>query len=155
MKDNLHQAISAELEQTTRTDKTTIIVAILINFLLISVNSGTASAVWFMKRSYDAATKTSTSTPMFSLNMLLIFLIFIGATIAFNIFVIRALSRGIERRIKLTEGLAKMYQEEGLDKYYDTSLIQGYKSRYGLYKSVIIILWALAILVPLVTLRTY
>ena len=149
MKDRLHGEISAELDQTTKTDKTTVIVAIILNFIFLFANMGFASGVWSLNYDYRDPNSVITSTE-FNFNMLAAFLILIGVTIAFNILVVRALSKGVERRVKLTEGLVKMYQEEGLDKYYDPEIIQGYRTRYSLYKNIVMILGLLAVTIPLV-----
>jgi len=147
MKDRLHGEISAELEQTTRTDKTTVIVAIVLNFIFLFANMGFASGVW--SENYNFSTpQNPIITTEFNLNMLMVFIVLAIGTVIFNLLVVRALSKGVERRAKLTEGLVKMYQEEGLDKYYDSSIIEGYKSRYGLYKNIVIILGIMAVLIP-------
>ncbi len=149
MKDRLHGEISAELEQTTKTDKTTVVVAIILNFIFLFANMAFASGVWTENFNYENPMAVVTSTD-FNITMLAAFLILTAVTIVFNVLVVRALSKGVERRVKLTEGLVKMYQEEGLDKYYDPEIVQGYRSRYGLYKNIVIILGFLAVAVPLV-----
>jgi hypothetical protein len=83
---------------------------------------------------------------------MLIFIILIAAVIAINVFIIRALSAGKERRIRLTESLQKMYQEEDLRKYYNSSNIKGYETRYSLYTKVVGTLGVLAVLIPIVVL---
>ena len=149
MKDRLHGEISAELEQTTKTDKTTVVVAIILNFIFLFANMAFASGAWSTNYDYRNDGSFTTSTE-FNLSLFAAFLILLGVTIVFDFFVVRALSKGVERRIKLTEGLVKMYQEEGLDKYYDPAIIQGYQSRYGLYKNIVLIMGILAVAVPLV-----
>jgi hypothetical protein len=84
--------------------------------------------------------------------MMLIFIILVAATVAINVFIIRALLAGKERRIKLTESLHKMYREEDLGKYYNSSNIKGYEARYSLYTKVVGTLGVLAVLVPIVVL---
>ena len=149
MKDRLHGEISAELEQTTKTDKTTVIVAIVLNIVFLLANMAFASGAWSTHGDYRDNGSFTTSTE-FSFSLFAAFLILLGVTIVFDFFVVRALSKGVERRVKLTEGLVKMYQEEGLDKYYDPAIIQGYQSRYSLYKNIVIILGVLATAIPLV-----
>ena len=149
MKDRLHGEISAELEQTTKTDKTTVVVAIVLNIVFLLANMAFASAAWSTNYDYRNDGSFTTSTE-FNFSLFAAFLILLGVTIVFDFFVVRALSKGVERRVKLTEGLVKMYQEEGLDKYYDPAIIQGYQSRYGLYKNIILIMGVLAVAVPLV-----
>ena len=149
MKDRLHGEISAELDQTTKTDKTTVVVAIILDLVFMFANMAFASGVW--TNSYDYQNPMLvTSFTKFNPSIFGAFLILIAATIAFNIMVVRALAKGVDRRAKLTEGLVKMYQEEGLDKYYDSAIIEGYRSRYSLYKNIVIILAFLALAIPLV-----
>ncbi len=149
MKDRLHGEISTELEQTTKTDKTTVVVAIVLNIIFLLANMAFASGAWSTNYDYRNDGSFATSTE-FNFSLFAAFLILLGVTIAFNFFVVRALSKGVERRVKLTEGLVKMYQEEGLDKYYDPAIIQGYQSRYGLYKNIVLIMGILAVAIPLV-----
>jgi len=150
MKESMHSQISAELEQTTKTDKTTVIVAIIINLILLLANSLIAAGV--ISEEFQFEGQMTFTTTEFNTTVFLIFIILLGATVAFNYFVIRALSKGIERRARLTEGLVKMYQEEGMEKYYDESLILGYKARYALYRNIVIVMALMAVLIPLVSL---
>jgi uncharacterized BrkB/YihY/UPF0761 family membrane protein len=155
MKERIHEEISAELDQTTKTDKMTVVVAIVLNFVLMFINMVFSSRVWITNTIYETpptpggSPSVLTST-QFSLNMFIAFLIVLAVTIAFDYIVIRALSKGSERRTKLTAGLVKMYQEEGLDKYYDSSIAEGYKSRYDLYRNIVLIIGFLAVAIPLV-----
>jgi hypothetical protein len=149
MKDRLHAEISTELDQTTKTDKTTVIIAIILNLIFMFANMAFAAGVWTVNYDYRDPATIITSN-QFNFNMFGAFVILIVVTIIFNVIVIQALSRGVERRTKLTEGLVKMYQEEGLDKYYDSSIIEGYKARYSLYKNIVIILGLLALAIPVV-----
>jgi hypothetical protein len=149
MKDRLHGEISTELDQTTKTDKTTVVVAIILDLVFLLANMAFASGVWSTNYDYRDPMIVVTSTK-FNPSMFGAFLILIVVTIAFNVLVVRALAKGVDRRARLTEGLVKMYQEEGLDKYYDPTIIEGYKSRYSLYKNIVIILGFVALAIPLV-----
>jgi hypothetical protein len=149
MKDRLHGEISAELEQTTKTDKTTVVVALVLNVIFLLANMAFASGAWSTNYDYRNDGSFTTSTA-FNFSLFAAFMILLVVTIVFNFLVVRALSKGVERRAKLTEGLVKMYQEEGLDKYYDPAIIQGYQSRYGLYKNIVLIMGVLAVAIPLV-----
>ena len=157
MEDHLHQDITAELSQTTRTDTITAIVGVILNLIFLLVNSLVAGAVWTEEFIRNDAIRGElivdyTTTTVFELGVMLIFIILITATIAINVFIIRAMSAGKERRIKLTESLQKMYREEELGKYYDSSIIKGYEARYSLYTKVVGTLGVLAVLVPIVVL---
>ena len=159
MQDRLHQDLVSELNQTTRTDTVTAIVAVVLNLIFLLVNSLIAGGVWTEDYSYPNVIKEDpmfvpepTITSEFHLSMMLIFMIVMAAIIAINVFVIRALMAGKERRIKLTEKLEKMYEDEDLGKYYDASIIKGYDTRYGLYTKIVGTLGLLATLIPIVVL---
>ena len=159
MKDVLHRDLTAELNQTTRTDTITAIVGVILNLIFLLVNSLIAGAVWTEEYSYNDVVRDGlitgtdvTITTEFELGMLLIFIVLTVAIIAINVFIIRALLAGKERRIKLTESLQKMYQEEELGKYYDSSIIKGYETRYGLYTKIVGTLGLLAVLIPIIVL---
>ena len=159
MKDRLHQDLVAELNQTTRTDTITAIVGVILNLIFLLVNSLIAGAVWTEEYIYKEVIRDGpvgspdvTITTEFEIGMMLIFIFLIAAIIAINIFVIRALLAGKERRIKLTKSLQKMYKEEDLGKFFDSSIIKGYEARYGLYTKIIGTLGLLAVLIPIVVL---
>ena len=157
MEDHIHQDLTAELSQTTHTDTITVIVGVILNLIFLLVNSLVAGAVWTEEYIYNDAMRGElivdyTITTVFELGMMLIFVILVAATIAINVFIIRALLAGKERRIKLTESLHKMYREEDLGKYYNSSNIKGYEVRYSLYTKVVGTLGVLAVLVPIVVL---
>jgi uncharacterized membrane protein len=157
VKDHLHQDLTAELNQTTRTDTTTVIVGVVLNLIFLLVNSLVAGAVWTEEYVYNDVIKDSlavdyTIVTEFELGIMLIFIILIVAIIAINVFIIRALLAGKERRIKISESLKKMYQEEELGEYYDSSNIKGYEVRYSLYTKVVGTLGVLAVLIPVVVL---
>ena len=50
---------------------------------------------------------------------------------------------------KLLEGLLRMYKDNGVDKYYDSTLLSAYSMRYKFFLTVIIILAVITILAPL------
>jgi NADH:ubiquinone oxidoreductase subunit 5 (subunit L)/multisubunit Na+/H+ antiporter MnhA subunit len=149
--------LTTELDQTTRTDTITVIVGVVLNLIFLLVNSLVAGAVWTEEYVYnnefrDELIVEPTIVTEFELGIMLIFIILIAAIIAINVFIIRALLAGKERRIKITESLKKMYQEEKLGEYYDSSNIKGYEARYGLYTKVVGTLGVLAVVIPIVAL---
>jgi NADH:ubiquinone oxidoreductase subunit 5 (subunit L)/multisubunit Na+/H+ antiporter MnhA subunit len=159
MQDRLHQGLVSELNQTTRTDTITAIVGVVLNLIFLLVNSLIAGGVWTEEFIYTDVPRGDpmfvpepTIVSEFNLSMMLIFVILIAAIIAINIFVIRALLAGKERRTKLSQSLEKMYEEEEIDKYYDASIIKGYETRYGLYTKIVGTLGLLAVLIPIVVL---
>lgn len=144
MKERLHEQISSELKQSARTDTVIVITAIFLNLLFLAINSGVASAVRNIEYTGPGFEKTS-----LNVIALVIMVILLVVVIAINFFVLRMLSRGKERRVKLMAGLMKMYQEEGMDQYYDASVEKGYEARYNLFSAVVVSLGALAILIPI------
>lgn len=144
MKERLHEQISSELKQSTRTDTIVIITAIFLNLLFLGINSGVASAIREYDYSGPGRDTISTNATAVVIMVILLFVI-----IAINFFVLRIMSRGKERRAKLMAGLMKMYQEEGMEQYYDASIEKGYEARYNLFSAVVISLGAVAVLVPI------
>ena len=130
----VHEHIIAELQQNTRTDTVFIITAILLNLLSLGVNSGVAS------NSEREATTW------------IVFVTFICLVIVINMVVIIGLLRGKETRIKLINGLLKMYKDQGVDGYYDSSLLSNYSIRYNLFLVAVVFTGAVVILVPSVLL---
>ena len=162
MKDNIHQELTSELNQTTRTDTITVIVGVVLNLIFLLVNSTVASGVWTEEYNYknavidpmriELAESETIITTEFHLSTMLIFIILIAAIIAINVFVIKALQAGKERRKTLAEGIQKLYKEEDLDKYYSPSIIKGYETRYDLYTKIVGVLASLSVLIPIVVL---
>ena len=146
MKEKIHEQITGELKETTRTDTLVVITAILLNLLILGINSGVAAAI----RRYEWTEAEGNVYVGINTNMILIMLILIALVIVINVVVVRVLSRAKERRAKLTAGLLKMYQEEGMAQYYDPSIEKGYEARYNLFSVVVVSLGVVAILVPLV-----
>lgn len=144
MKDRMHEQMSSELKQNTRTDTIVVITAIILNLLFLGINSGVASAV----HEYEY-TMTSIRTESLNVTALVILIIMFALVIAINFFALRILSRGKERRARLMAGLMKMYQEEKTEQYYDPSIEQGYDARYNLFSATIVSLGAVAVLVPI------
>lgn len=161
MNNHIHEDISAELSQTTRTDTITVIVGVMLNLLFMLVNSIVAGGVWteeyIYKEPYEPHgaeyfVPEPTVVTEFELGLMLIFVLLMAAIIAINIFIVRALAAGKERRKKLTESLEKMYKEEEMGKYYDSTIVRGYETRYNLYTMIMGTLGALAVLIPAIVL---
>ena len=144
MKDRMHEQMSAELKQNTRTDTIVVITSILLNLLFLGINSGFASSI----RDYEYS-PSGVERIGIDVTALVIVIILFALVIAINFFALRILLKGKERRAKIMAGLMKMYQEEGMEQYYDPSIEQGYDARYNLFSAVIVSLGAVAILVPL------
>jgi hypothetical protein len=130
MIERVHQHIIEELQQNTRTDTIFIITSIFLNLLTLAVNSGIAQG--------KSASRT------------IVMLIFVSLTIVVNFVVIIGILKGKQTRSKLLSGLIKMYKDQGVDGYYDSSLLTNYNTRYNLFILVVVFLGLIAIVVPFI-----
>ena len=130
----VHEHIIAELQQNTRTDTIFIITAIVLNLLSLGINSGVAS-------SGDNDT-----------TRIIIFFTFIVLVIVVNFVVEIGLLKGKQTRNKLISGLLKMYKDQGVEGYYDPTLLSNYITRYNLFILTVLVTGIIAIVVPLVLL---
>jgi len=131
MIERVHQHIIEELQQNTRTDTIFIVTSILLNLLTLAVNSGIAQGK--------------------SANRTIVMLIFVTLTIVVNLVVIVGLLKGKQTRSKLLSGLIKMYKDQGVDGYYDSSLLSNYSTRYNLFILVVVFIGLIAIIVPFIS----
>ncbi len=136
MIERVHEHIVAELQQNARTDTVFILAAILLNLLALGVNSGVASG-----RDNDAT-------------MWIVFFTFVCLVIVVNFVAEVGLIKGRQTRMKLLNGLLKMYKDQGVDGYYDASLLSNYNTRYNLFLLTVVVTGLIALIVPLVLIIT-
>ncbi len=136
-KERMQEQITIELEQSARTDATVVRTAIGLNVIFLAVNSIIAG--W--ASSDDGAGAA-----------IMILIVLIAVVLVINWVITRALTRGKERRVKLTGALTKLFGEEGMEEIYDSSLIEGYKTRYDMFTTVVLSLGAAAVVIPLIVL---
>ena len=132
MIEHVHKHITAELGQNTRTDTIFILTAILLNLISLAINSG------FIRES-----RTDTT-------YLIVMFIFAVLIIVVNLVAIFGLLKGKQTRSKLLNGLLSMYKDQNVEKYYDSSLINNYNTRYNLFILVVVCTGIIAIVVPFV-----
>jgi len=132
---DIHKHIISELQQNARTDTVFIISAVLYNLVVLGINWGVAS------EKPDGEHASSNDFILF---------ILILATIFINTFIVKALLSGKNSRMRLLDGLMKMYKDNNVDKYYDSSLLGSYNMRYRMFSVIIVILAIIAIVVPLI-----
>jgi len=132
MIERVHEHIITELQQNTRTDTIFILTAILLNLLALGINSAVAS-----ESDKDATTW-------------IVFFTFVCLVIVVNFVVEIGLLKGKQTRLKLINGLLKMYKDQGVEGYYDASLLSNYNTRYNLFLLVVVFTGLIAIVVPLV-----
>lgn len=130
MIEHVHKHITSELQQNTKTDIIFILSAILLNLIILAVNSG------FTEKSRGENT------------YLMIMFLFVALLILINLVVIFGLLKGKQTRAKLINGLIKMYEDENVSKYYDSSLMANYNTRYNLFMMVVVLTGLVAIIVP-------
>jgi hypothetical protein len=82
---------------------------------------------------------------------LTVMFIFVFLIVLVNIVVIIGIMKGKQTRAKLVSGLLQMYRDQGVDKYYDESLLGNYSIRYNLFIMVVISTGIIAAVVPFVS----
>lgn len=126
----IHEHIIEEIKTNTRTDTILVLTAIILNLIILSINSALSVAT------------VSNLIQMF---------IFISLILVINIVVEIGLIKGKQTRTKLITGLLLMYKDNDVDKYYDKSLLDSYKIRYTLFMIVVLCTGIVAIIVPLIS----
>ena len=129
----IHEHITNELQQNARTDTVFVLSSVVLNLVILAINWGVASPDDGGQRSYDD----------------IILSLLIAAVLIINFIIAKALLAGRDMRLKLLSGLVRMYKDNGVDKYYDTSLLSSYSMRYKFFLAVIIILGVITIAAPL------
>jgi len=132
MIEHVHNHITSELQQNTRTDTIFILSAILLNLLTLAINSGMVE-------------KSRTDN-----SLLIVMFLFVILIVLVNLVVIFGLQKGKQTRNKLVSGLMRMYKDKEVDKYYDESLLGNYNIRYNLFIMVVSFTGVIAIVVPFV-----
>src|SRR3990172_3321576 len=114
MIERVHEHIISELSSNTRTDTIFVLTAIILNLITLGINSGIA-----------AARGDGTTT--------VILFTFVALLIVVNLVAEIGLIRGRQTRMKLLNGVLKMYKDQGVEAYYDPSLLGDYRTRYNLF----------------------
>jgi len=132
MIERVHEHLIEELRTGTRTDMIFILTAIILNLIILGVNSGIATG----------GRGTTTNILMG---------IFVALLLVVNFVAEIGLIKGRQTREKLLNGLMKMYKDNGVDGYYDPSLLSAYKTRYNLFMLTVLVIGLVAIIIPFVT----
>lgn len=118
MIERVHEHILDELKTNTRTDTIFIITAIILNIVAASINATIAEGS--------------------DLSDTLIFVIFIVLVLVINTAVFFGLNRGKQTRQKLLDGLIRLYSDQEVSGYYDSSILSTYNFRYILFTIVVL-----------------
>jgi hypothetical protein len=132
MLEHVHNHITKELEQNTKTDIIFILSAIILNLITLAINSGLVE---------KSRTESSSLIVMF---------VFVVLIVLVNIVVIFGLLKGRQTRMKLIRGLLAMYRDQDVSKYYDESLLGNYNVRYNLFIMVVVCTGVIATIVPFI-----
>lgn len=132
MIEHVHNHITSELQQNTKTDIIFILSAIVLNLIILAINSS------MVEKSRSDET------------YLLVMFLFVALLLLLNLVVIFGLLKGKQTRTKLLNGLIKMYQDQNVDKYYDSSLLGNYNTRYNLFMMVVVLTGLISIAVPFI-----
>ena len=128
----VHKHIISELNQNSRTDIIFILSAIILNLIMLAINSGLIE---------NSRTNDS---------YLIVMFIFVALILLINVVAIFGLLKGKELRGKLLSGLLVMYKDKQIDKYYDPSLLGNYNTRYNLFIMVVVFTGMISVVVPFV-----
>ena len=132
MLEHVHNHITKELEQNTKTDTIFILTSIVLNLVTLGVNSGMVEK-----------SRTESSS-------LLVMFIFVILIVVVNVVVVVGLIKGRQTRAKLTNGLITMYRDQNVLKYYDETLLGNYNVRYNLFLMVVVCTGLIASVVPFI-----
>ncbi len=135
MLEKVHDHLSSELQQNTRTDTIFVVTAIVFNLIVLAVNSAVAG------EAQSTYAESSSDVVLF---------VFIVMSLMVNAISIAALQFGKGNREKIIRGLLMMYSDNKVSKYYDESLLGSYGKRYLLFTGVIVCLALAGIVVPLI-----
>ena len=131
MIERVHEHIMGELDTNTRTDTIFVVTAIILNLIILGINSATASG------NGDGATNT-------------IFGALVVLLLVVNLVCEVGLIKGRQARKKLLDGILKMYKDQGVEGYYDPSLLGDYRVRYNLFMLVVLAFGLVALIIPFV-----
>ncbi len=127
----VHEHLISELNKNTTTDTIFVLAGIILNLVILGINSGFAAG---------GARGTQ----------LIIMFILVALLIVINLVVELGLIRGRQTRVQLLNGLLKMYKDQGVEGYYDPSLLSDYKVRYNLFMFTVLFTGLVALILPFV-----
>lgn len=132
MIERVHEHLTSELSANARTDTVFVITAILLNLVTLGINSAISSS----------GNNDGTQT--------IVMFTFVSLIIVINFVAEIGLIRGRQMRRKLLNGLLKMYKDQGVEGYYDASLIGDYRVRYNLFMIAVLFTGLVALIIPFI-----
>jgi hypothetical protein len=137
---HVHDHVVQELRQSAKTDTVFVVVAVAFNLVALGINWGAA-------QTYDPGPGLVRERPLANDLILVVLLL---STVLITTVALRALRAGMDTRQRLLDGLVRMYEDEGVARYYDPALAATYAARYRLFAVVVGLLGTLAVVVPLI-----
>ena len=131
MIERVHEHLTGELRQNARTDTIFVLTAIALSLVVLAVNSSFASEEGGVE----------STVVMF---VLITFQVVVIAAVIFG------LLKGKRMRLVILGGLLQMYKDNGVEAYYDESLLKSYSTRYHIFIAVVVLLGVVSIVVPLI-----
>ncbi|AHC14150.1 hypothetical protein L21SP2_0725 [Salinispira pacifica] len=128
MIEQLHNHMILELKLNERDNSVFVLSGILLNLVILAINSALSGE----------------SDP----DIFPIMLIFALLSVGYSCIAALGVIRGRRNRLMLTQGLLKMYEDQGLSAYYDHRLIDNYNGRYILLVAALILTGAVSVSVP-------
>ena len=125
----VHEHIIEEIKTNTRTDTIFVLASILLNLVTLAINAAVAGE----------------RVPNY-----LVMGIFTVLILVVNLVAVTGLLKGRQTHHKLVSGLLKIYKDNGVDGYYDQTLLGAYKIRYILFIVVVLTTGVIAGIVPFV-----
>ena len=130
MIERVHEHIVGELNANARTDTIFVLTAIILNLVTLGINTAVSQG-----------RDTTATIVMFT---------FVALILVVNFVAEIGLIRGRLMRRKLLDGLLKMYKDQGVEGYYDPSLLSDYRTRYNLFMLTVLFTGLVAIIIPFV-----
>ena len=131
MIEKVHEHLINELTTNSRTDTIFVVTAILLNLITLGINSAISA-------SEDSGTRT------------IVMATFAALVIVVNLVAEIGLLRGRQMRRKLLDGLMKMYKDQGVEGYYDPSILGDYNIRYNMFLIAVLFTGLVALVIPFI-----
>ena len=131
MIERVHEHLTGELKQNARTDTVFVLAAILLNLVILAINSEVAG---------DEAGRTDT----------VLLFIYIMLQLFVNAAVIFGLLKGKKMRAMILDGLIQMYKDQNVDAYYSKEMLKSYSTRYNVFISIVVVIGAVSVTAALI-----
>ncbi len=132
MLDKMHDHLMKELALNRQLDTGFVVLGIVFNLMMLGINSAAQSS-----KDYS---------------LLIVFFV-LGAVV--TAIAVAILAKGKDSRGKLVNGLLAMYEDSGVSKYFDRSLIKNDEARSSLEMAAVLATAAVSIIVPIILKLVY